>query len=116
MLRAARLSMKKSYTPRPEVPKEILERYQAILYALTAQWTVSEAAEKVGIARNHFQTLMHRAMAGMVEASPERETERRRRAEGDAAVTAGAHRYLCDAHPEVFGGLAGPRIQGIGGL
>jgi transposase-like protein len=60
--------MKKSYTPRPEVPKELLERYQAILYALTAQWTVSEAAEKVGIARNHFQTLMHRAMAGMVEA------------------------------------------------
>ena len=60
--------MKKSYTPRPEVPRELLERYQAILYALTAQWTVSEAAEKVGIARNHFQTLMHRAMAGMVEA------------------------------------------------
>jgi transposase len=60
--------MKKSYTPRPEVPQEILERYQAILYALTAQWTVSEAAERVGIARNHFQTLMHRAMAGMMEA------------------------------------------------
>jgi hypothetical protein len=60
--------MKKSYTPQPEVPKELLERYQAILYALTAHWTVSEAAEKVGLARNHFQTLMHRAMAGMVEA------------------------------------------------
>jgi hypothetical protein len=35
---------------------------------------------------------------------------------GPAGVTAGARRYLCDAHPEVFGGLAGPRIQGIGGL
>src|SRR5437870_1207412 len=60
--------MRKRYTPEPQVPQEMLERYQAILMALIGQWKVSEAADRVNLARNHFQTLMHRAMLGMIEA------------------------------------------------
>jgi transposase len=63
MLRA----MSKSYTPEPMVPPEMMERLQSILLVLTGQWTVVEAAEKLGMSRNHFQTLMHRGLSGMIE-------------------------------------------------
>lgn len=57
---------KKTYTPAPEVPSEIQERYQAVLEVLSGTTTVAEAARRLGMSRNHFQTLMHRSLEGMI--------------------------------------------------
>src|SRR6266446_1248761 len=54
--------------PEPMVPPEMMERLKTILSTLTGQWTVVEAAEKLGMSRNHFQTLMHRGLSGMIAA------------------------------------------------
>ena len=87
MLRA----MSKSYTPEPMVPPEMMERLKSILLVLTGQWTAVEAAEKLGMSRNHFQTLMHRGLSGMIEElkpgqpgrppAPEKEKELKERVE-----------------------------------
>jgi len=53
------------YTPAPEVPSELQDRYQAVLEVLSGQTTVSEAARRLGMPRNHFQTIMHRGLEGM---------------------------------------------------
>lgn len=60
--------MSKSYLPEPQVPPEMMERLKVILLALTGQWTVMRAAQELGLSRNHFQTLMHRGLSGMIEA------------------------------------------------
>lgn len=57
----------KKYTPAPAVPVELQERYRAILEVLSGQLTVSEAARRLDMPRNHFQTLMHRGLAGLIE-------------------------------------------------
>lgn len=76
---------KANYTPLPQVPPELRERYEAVLGVLSGTTTVSAAARSVGISRNHFQTVMHRSLEGMIEglrpkpagrpAVPERERE-----------------------------------------
>lgn len=58
---------KKTYTPAPEVPADIQARYLAVMEVISGQTTVSEAARKMGMSRNHFQTLVHRAQEGMLE-------------------------------------------------
>lgn len=58
--------MKTSYTPAPEVPPEARERYQAMLEVLSGTTTVSEAARRLGMSRNHFQTLLHRGLEGLL--------------------------------------------------
>jgi len=55
------------YTPSPQVPAELMPRLALILQVLSGQKTVSEAAREARLARNHFQTLMHRAVAAMVK-------------------------------------------------
>jgi hypothetical protein len=57
----------KTYTPAPEVPSELQARYQAVLEVLSGQTTVAAAARRLGMSRNHFQTLMHRSLEGMIE-------------------------------------------------
>jgi len=58
---------KKTYTPMPTVPAELSARMQAVLEVQAGVLTVSEAARRLEMDRNHFQTLMHRALAGMIE-------------------------------------------------
>ena len=65
MLRS--MAKKKTYTPAPEVPADIQARYLAVMEVISGQTTVSEAARKMGMSRNHFQTLVHRAQEGMLE-------------------------------------------------
>jgi len=60
--------MSKSYTPQPEVPEALQERYRTILQVLNGELTVSAAAEKLALSRNQFQTVMHKALQGMIEA------------------------------------------------
>src|SRR5260370_12006893 len=60
--------MSKSYTPQPEVPENLQERYRTIVQVLSGELTVSAAATSLGLSRNQFQTVMHKALLGMIEA------------------------------------------------
>lgn len=53
---------KSSYTPLPSVPDEQLPRLAAIVEVLAGLKSVSEAARSLGLSRNHFQTILHRAV------------------------------------------------------
>jgi transposase-like protein len=74
---------KKSYTAMPSVPAEIATRYQTVMAVLSGELSVSEGARRLGVSRNHFQSLMHRAQGSLIEtlspkvggrpATPERE-------------------------------------------
>ena len=59
---------KKRYTPTPSVPPEVTPRLAAIVEVMAGIKTVSEAARSLGLSRNHFQTLLHRGVTGLVEA------------------------------------------------
>src|SRR5574341_2245742 len=67
---------KKTYEPTPEVPAELQARYQTILAVLSGKLSVSEAARQLDLSRNHFQTVMHRALQGLIEGLAPRPTGR----------------------------------------
>ena len=79
---------KKSYTALPQVPLEIAQRYETLVAVLSGELSVSEGARRLDLSRNHFQSLMHRMQAGMIEslrpnaggrpAMPEREKQLQR--------------------------------------
>jgi transposase-like protein len=56
-----------SYTAAPTLGRERVELYTMVLRVLSSQVTVSEAARELGMARNRFQTWMHRAQQGLIE-------------------------------------------------
>jgi len=56
----------KTYTPMPEVPPELRERYAVILQVISGQIEVSEGARRLKMSRNHFQSIMHKALEGMI--------------------------------------------------
>lgn len=60
--------LKRTYTPAPQVAPEMTERLAAVLEVLAGQRTVAEAARSLGLSRNHFQTLLHRGLAGLAQA------------------------------------------------
>ena len=76
-----------SYTPAPEPPTDpaLRRRYDAIMSVLAQTQTVTAAAESLDMARNHFQTILHRVLTAIIEAMtpkpagrparPEREVE-----------------------------------------
>jgi hypothetical protein len=55
------------YTRTPEVPPELMPRLALIVEVLSGVKTVSEAARELNLSRNHFQTILHRALASMVQ-------------------------------------------------
>lgn len=59
---------KPSYTPAPQVPAELMPRLAAIVEVLAGLKTVSEAARSLELSRNHFQTILHRGVLGLVRA------------------------------------------------
>jgi transposase len=59
---------KPSYTPAPAVPPELMPRLVAILEVLAGAKSVSEAARTLGVSRNHFQSILHRGVRGLVDA------------------------------------------------
>lgn len=61
------MAKKKTYTPAPVVPPELQERYRAILEVLSGQTTVAAAARRLGMSRNHFQTILHRGLEGLIQ-------------------------------------------------
>jgi hypothetical protein len=63
----SRKKKKKTYVPMPAPPPELSERYQVMLEVLSGKTTVSEGARRLGIERNHFQSLMHRGLEGLIQ-------------------------------------------------
>lgn len=58
--------MPKSYKPLPQIPRELQERYRVMVEVLSGDLTVSDGARRLGLSRNHFQTLLHRGLEGLV--------------------------------------------------
>lgn len=56
-----------TYTRMPPVPESLEDRYKAVLAVLGGITTVSEAARRLGLSRNRFQSLMHRGLEQMLE-------------------------------------------------
>ena len=85
------MSKKKTYTPMPEVPQAIQDRFKVVMEVQSGAMSVSDGARKLGMSRNQFQTMMHKALAGMIEAMmpkapgrpPKPEAESKLRAESD---------------------------------
>lgn len=77
---------KSTYTPAPEPQGELLMRVQTILAVQSGVLTVSEAAKRLGMSRNHFQTLMHRGLHGLVEAVMPKPAGRPAKPEEQAAL------------------------------
>ncbi len=59
---------KSKYTPLPAVPPELMPRLAAVLEVMAGVKTVSAAARSLGLSRNHFQSLLHRGIAALVQA------------------------------------------------
>src|SRR5690349_18928936 len=58
---------KKRYTPAPVVPRETAERLAKVMEVLGGKTTVAQAARELGLSRNHFQSILHRGIAGLAE-------------------------------------------------
>jgi len=61
------MTKKKSYTAAPQVAPAQAERLSLILEVLAGRSSVSQAARALGMSRNHFQTLLHRGLAALVQ-------------------------------------------------
>lgn len=68
--------MARSYTAMPAVPPAMVERYRIVMEVLSGALSVSEGARKAGLSRNHFQSLLHRASAGIIEGLSPKEAGR----------------------------------------
>lgn len=112
---------KSSYTPVPRVPAELLPRLAVIVEALAGLKSVSEAARSLGLSRNHFQTILHRAVLALAESITPKKSGRPARASTALEVqlkklqreNARLHRRV-DATErllEVAGGLLKGRIR-----
>ena len=67
---------KKSYTPAPSVPPEMVQRTATILEVIAGRLSVAQAARTLGMSRNHFQTILHRGMGALVESITPKESGR----------------------------------------
>lgn len=64
---------KKTYTALPEVPEALKQRYAVVLAVQSGQMTVAGGARELGMSRNHFQSMLHRGLEGLLEGvSPKR--------------------------------------------
>jgi len=53
------------YAPLPVVPEQVLPRLAVVVEVLAGIRTVSAAARELGLSRNRFQSLLHRALAAL---------------------------------------------------
>ena len=58
---------KKTYTALPVVPPELAARYETVMAVMSGSLSVSEAARRLSLSRNHFQSLVHRALGSLIE-------------------------------------------------
>ena len=60
------MTEKGPYLRKPEVPAELKKRHAAVMAVLRGELTVTAAAQRLNVSRNHFQTLLHKAQAGLI--------------------------------------------------
>lgn len=60
-------SRSSTYTTSPVVPAEVLPRLAVIVQVLSGEKSVSQAAREMNLSRNHFQSILHRSLAAMIE-------------------------------------------------
>jgi transposase len=70
---------KPNYEPAPVVPKEMVERFQTIQDVMSGHLAVTEGAKRLGMSRNHFQTLLHRAEKAVLQSVTPKAAGRRPR-------------------------------------
>jgi hypothetical protein len=58
---------KKTYTALPVIPRALAARYEVMVAVMSGALTVSEGARRLGLSRNHFQSLLHRALGSLIE-------------------------------------------------
>ena len=107
---------KKSYTAMPTVPPEISLRYETVMAVLSGELSMSEGARRLDLSRNHFQSLIHRAQALVIEslapraggrpATPEREKKLQRDLEKLQAENARLQRKV-DTTDRILGVASG---------
>jgi transposase-like protein len=57
-----------TYTPAPQIDDpRVAERLEAVVRVMSGEKTVSDAARELQMPRNHFQTVLHRGQAGLLE-------------------------------------------------
>jgi transposase len=67
---------KRTYTPAPAVPPQSSQRLEVIAEVIAGRCTVAQAARTLGMSRNHFQTILHRGVAAMLESITPKEPGR----------------------------------------
>ena len=79
-----------SYTPAPEPPTEpdLRVRYDTVLAVIRGEQTMTGAARSLGLSRNHFQTLFHRALQAMIDSITPKPAGRPAKPEREAALEA----------------------------
>jgi hypothetical protein len=77
---------KQNYEPAPEVPQRLKLRYETMLRVLSGALTVTEGARQLYMSRNHFQTLLHRGLKGMLAGVTPKEAGRPGKAPAQAAL------------------------------
>jgi len=77
---------KKTYTPAPTIPPELTERYQVVLDVIAGKISVSDGARKLGLARNHFQTILHEGETAILAAIAPKKGGRPRKPEREAEL------------------------------
>lgn len=65
-----------SYTSAPQIPPDLTPRLVLILQVLSGAKSVSEAAREANLSRNHFQSLLNRAVGSMIGALAAKEPGR----------------------------------------
>lgn len=114
---------KKTYTPAPEVPQEVMERLARVIEVLAKMRSVSDAARSLDLSRVHFQTMVHRAVIAMVDSLTPKQGGRPAKSEDLRALEAENTRLkkenarlseragMTDRLLEVASGLLHGRIQ-----
>jgi hypothetical protein len=79
-----------SYTPAPEPPTDpdLRRRYDEVMAVIGEKQTVTGAARSLGLSRNHFQTLLHRALQSVIDSITPKPAGRPARPEREAALEA----------------------------
>jgi hypothetical protein len=73
------MARKASYEPSPAVPEAQLQRLLVVVEVLSGMKTVSEGARTLALSRNHFQTVLHRGLAGLMHGLEPKPAGRRAR-------------------------------------
>src|SRR5262245_46287781 len=77
-----------TYTAAPEPPTDPAQRkrYDQIMAVIAGTQTVAGAARELGMSRNHFQTVLHRGVAALMEAITPKPAGRPAKPEREAAL------------------------------